>query len=74
MISISILVYKTTLDIVLSVSRTQLNAGTGLFINGATTLTSLMKVKVKMKKVKVKIKEMKVKKVTVKTKSEKEAS
>ena len=32
---------KTTLDIVLSVSRTQLKAGTGLFIKGATTLTSL---------------------------------
>ena len=53
----------------LSVSRTQLNAGTGLFINGATTLTSLIKVKVEIKTVKVKNK-----KVKVKTKSAKEAS
>ena len=32
---------KRTFDIVLSVSRTQLKAGTGLFISGATTFTNL---------------------------------
>ena len=32
---------QRTFDIVLSVSRTQLKAGTGLFISGATTLTNL---------------------------------
>ena len=41
---------QTTFDIVLSVSRTQLNAGTGLFISGATTFTNLRRYDLELSK------------------------